>query len=282
MTFAIVIPSYRPSPWLARCLASVSAHAPAHTEIVVVDDASTAASVSVWVAHYPRVRCVRLARRSGFCVAANTGLRAVAADVVELLNDDAEVTAGWSAAPLERLREPLVASVAPLVLLGPPHLGVPRIDSAGDDYDVGGFASKRGHGQRLSARWLQAQPVVGASGSSAFYRRSAVLALGGFAEAFGAYFEDVDLALRLRTAGYAAWYEPTSVVWHRGSASYGRTSRRLLEQQSRNEEWLYWRHAHLHHLPRHLAVLAGKALLRWREGTLVPWSLGRVRAWLGK
>ena len=31
-------------------------------------------------------------------------------------------------------------------------------------------------------------------------------------------------------------------------------------------------------LPRHLAVLAGKSWLRWREGTLSPFLAGRLRA----
>ena len=32
-------------------------------------------------------------------------------------------------------------------------------------------------------------------------------------------------------------------------------------------------------ISRHLAVLAGKAVRRWHEGTLLPWALGRLRAW---
>jgi hypothetical protein len=31
--------------------------------------------------------------------------------------------------------------------------------------------------------------------------------------------------------------------------------------------------------PRHAAVLMAKAVRRTREGTLVPWMIGRLRAW---
>jgi hypothetical protein len=34
-------------------------------------------------------------------------------------------------------------------------------------------------------------------------------------------------------------------------------------------------------LPRHAAVLAGKALRRWQEGNLLPWLMGRLRAVAG-
>jgi GT2 family glycosyltransferase len=157
------------------------------------------------------------------------------------------------------------------------------IDSAGDEYDVGGFARKRGHGRPLGPAFLQRQAVFGASGSSAFYRRDLLLRVGAFPERFGAYFEDVDVAFRLRWAGGVVVYEPASRVFHRGGSSYGRPDRRLIEQQSCNEERVFWRNlpgpALARALPRHLAVLAGKAVRRWREGLLLPWACGRVRAW---
>jgi GT2 family glycosyltransferase len=108
-------------------------------------------------------------------------------------------------------------------------------------------------------------------------------AAGGFPESFEAYFEDVDLAFRLRHCGGRVAYEPASVVLHRGGSSYGRPTRRLVERQSCNEERVFWRNlspAELRRwLPRHVAVLAGKALRRWEEGLLGPWLAGRVRAW---
>jgi GT2 family glycosyltransferase len=47
-------------------------------------------------------------------------------------------------------------------------------------------------------------------------------AVGGFDEGFGMYAEDVDLSLRVRELGFSIAYEPSSVVWHRVSASYRR------------------------------------------------------------
>ena len=125
--------------------------------------------------------------------------------------------------------------------------------------------------------------MFGASGCAAFYRRDALVRAGGFPEHFRAYFEDIDLSFRLRRLGFEIVYDPASVVWHRVSSSYGkRPSRRVLEQQSCNEERVFWRNIRgrerLRWLPRHAAVLAGKAIRRWQEGTLLPWFLGRVRA----
>jgi GT2 family glycosyltransferase len=124
--------------------------------------------------------------------------------------------------------------------------------------------------------------VFGASASSAFYRRDALARVGMFPTSFGAYFEDVDLSFRLRRVG-AILFEPTSRVLHHGGQSYCRLIRTLVEQQSCNEERVYWRNlpdALLRRsLPRHAAVLAAKAARRCLEGRLLPWVIGRIRAW---
>jgi GT2 family glycosyltransferase len=278
---SIVIPSHHRADLLRRCLASVLRCAPAGTEVIVVDDRSPSGLASMAAAEFPGVRAVRLERRSGFCAAANRGIAEAHAPIVELLNDDTEVEAGWAEAGLACLEDVRVAAVAPLVLQldGSP---APRIDSAGDCYHLGGFAAKRHRGKSPSAAGLSATPVFGASASSAFYRRELLLRVGGFPESFGSYFEDVDLSFRLRRAGGEIVFEPRSRVWHRVHASYGKPNRQLLEQQSRNEEWVFWRNVPAGQLwraiPLHAAVLLAKSWRRWREGRLLPFLTGRLRA----
>jgi GT2 family glycosyltransferase len=249
--------------------------------VLVVDDASVQQTVSATARAFPGVRCLRLPRRGGFCKAVNAGIRVVRGEVVELLNDDTEVTSGWAGAALVQFADPDVAAVAPLVLRKTGDRSkTPRIDSAGDRYHIGGIAGKRGHGELLGPEYLQPCRVFGASASSAFYRRSALLEVGAFPEDFGAYFEDVDLSFRLNWAGYRIVFEPASRVWHHVGASHGRPQRRLLEQQSRNEERVFWRNLpgrlFWRALPLHLAVLAAKAWRRWQQGELLPFVLGRL------
>jgi GT2 family glycosyltransferase len=253
------------------------------SQILVVDDASEGEGVTAAARAFPKVEVVRLPRRGGFCAAANAGVRAASGTIVQLLNDDTEVTPGWAGPALARFATPKVAAVTPLVLIGPPGAPGPvRVDSTGDRYFVGGVASKRGHGEVLSAHHLVAGPVFGASGSASFFRKSAFLAVGGLPVELGAYFDDVDLSFRLRRAGHAILYEPASRVYHRVSSSYGRPGGALLALQSRNEELVYWRNLPAWQLacalPLHLAVLAGKALRRLRQGQLLPFLAGRLAA----
>lgn len=301
---SVVIPSHRRADLLEACLTSVTRFGPPHTQIIVVDDGSPDSIVLRTASRFAGVTAIRMPRSGGFCAAANAGIAVATAPIVELLNDDTEVTAGWADAALRWFRNPSIGAVAPLVLQNNPDRlarGLPPVvDSAGDEYDFGGFAQKRGYGLvwgncKLTA---DADPslflpsrsrpnrVLTASASAAFYRRQALLQAGGFPVHFRAYFEDVDLSLRLRQAGLDIVHDPASVVWHWVSSSYGQRPRRqLLEQQSCNEERVFWRNVHgrdrLRWLPRHAGVLAAKAIRRFQEGTFLPWFLGRIRAVAG-
>jgi GT2 family glycosyltransferase len=278
MQLAIVIPTYNRQDLLRVCLATVTRHCPPRTEVVVVDDHSPADVAGV-VSEFAGVQHLRLPQRRGFCVAANAGIAATTAPIVELLNDDTEVTPGWADAALAAFGDPRIAAVAPLVVRPDG-----RIDSAGDRYDRGGFAQKIGHGQAIGPEYLQRRAVFAASGSAAFYRRSMLERVGGFPDLFGAYFDDVDLSCRLQRAGGTILFEPASRVIHLGGSSHGPPSQKLVEQQSRNEELVYWRNTPTldlwRTLPRHVAVLAAKAIRRWTEGRLMPWACGRLQAWM--
>ena len=82
MQLSIVIPSHLRADLLRRCLAAVAAYRPTDSEVLVVDDASLDGCVSAAAADFPFVRVIRLPKQSGFCVAANSGIRAATGDVV--------------------------------------------------------------------------------------------------------------------------------------------------------------------------------------------------------
>src|SRR4051794_36837864 len=146
LNLSVVIPSHSRADLLQLCLASVVRFAPPGTEIIVVDDGSKGGIVSQTATAFPGVKVVRRPKAGGFCAAANAGIAAATAPVVELLNDDAEVTAGWADAALAWFADERIVAVAPLVLQNDPERlrrGLPPlIDTAGDEYDPGGFARK--------------------------------------------------------------------------------------------------------------------------------------------
>ena len=281
---SVVIPSYNGRSWLETCLSSIARHRPGADgpaiEIIVADDASTDDTPS-WLADaHPDVKLVRLERNGGFCVSANAGIAAALGEVVQLLNNDTEVTAGWIEAGLRPFADPRVGSVAPLVLV---RSDPSRVDSAGDRYAAFGWPSKRGHGQD-SRRWADhpADRVFGASGSSAFYRARALRAVGAFDPTFGSYYEDVDLAFRLRWAGYDCVYSPACQILHDVSATYDHGSPALQLRMSRNAEILFWSNLPLPWLLAaalpHAAFTMAQGLWRLAKGRHRPFVEGKLDA----
>jgi O-antigen biosynthesis protein len=158
-----------------------------------------------------------------------------------------------------------------------------RVDSAGDSYAWYGWPMKRGHGQ--SAAYWSARPiedVFGASGSSAFYRAEALRRTGTLDMLLVSYYEDIDLAFRLRWSGYRCVYSPACVIHHDISATNDHRSPELQRRIARNAELVFW-----WNLPPlglvgaavpHLAFIAAQGVWRATRGRLRPFLAGKVDA----
>ena len=266
LRLSIVIPTFNGRDVLDPCLRSVMRYRPTDSEVIVVDDGSRDGSAEWLEENYPDVRLVRLPENRGFCVAVNAGIRAARAPIVETLNNDALVTAGWADRVLDLFDDPTVGSVAPLVwMLNANGL----VDSAGDQYHISGWAMSRAHFMPIHPELLEVREIFGACASAGFFRRAALERAGAFPEQFGAYYDDVDLAFRLRWCGYRCLYAPYSQLLHRLNHSHSHRDPCLAYQMARNEERVFWynlseallRRAVLPHLI-FIAYSAGSKLLR--------------------
>lgn len=196
-------------------LASLDAVAP-HLA-VVVDHASTDATrevLSGWRPSFP-ARVLDLPNR-GYAAGVNSAiaaLRSGGADLVLLLNPDARVLA----ADLAGLRglfagRPELGSACPLTL----GADAGRIDTLGLRLTRWAAVADHAQGERAGWRGTAAIPgVIGPCGGSAVYRMAALDGLAGpFDERFFLYFEDADLALRLRAAGWGTVTTDLVTVQH--------------------------------------------------------------------
>jgi GT2 family glycosyltransferase len=203
-----------------RCLAHLRRQTLPHT-VIVSDNGSSDGTPERLRASFPDVRLVDLRANLGFPIANNRAVRAGNGEIVVLLNNDVLCRADF----LERLIAPFreddnLGSVTPLLL----QPGDERIESVGFAVDptLAGFPRLRG----LPVRQLEVErPVlVGPTGAAAAFRRQAWEAVGGLDEGVLFYSEDVDLALRLRSAGWGAAEAVDAVAVHIGSASAGSRS----------------------------------------------------------
>lgn len=253
---SVVIPNWNGRSWLPGCLDSISRQTQPAAEVIVVDNGSTDGSLQYLRAEHPTIRILAMERNTGFAYAVNPGLELAGQELVALLNTDVVLEPDW----LQRMgtaliSDPDAASVACKML----ELNDPRfVYDAGDVLRRDGACDQRGRFGPDDGRWDAPGEVFGACAGAALYRRTAVLALGGFDERYFAYLEDVDLALRLRLAGWRCRYEPV-VARHAGEGS----SDQLVG-------------AHHYLVQRNTMLLVGKAFpLRW-----LPLVAYRQASWL--
>jgi hypothetical protein len=224
------------------------------------------------------VRVVPLGRNTGFAYAANRGVEVANAEVVALVNTDIVLAPDWLERMLAALAsDPRAASVAcKMVELGDPSI----LYDAGDVLRRDGACEQRGRFTRDDGRFDRPGEVFGACAGAGVYRRDAFLETGGFDERFFAYIEDVDLALRLRLAGWRCRYEP-ALARHASEGSSAELARPLAFWVERNTVLLVAKWFPLRWLPlvayRQLGwawhALRGRRLLAHLRGAAAAFPL---------
>jgi GT2 family glycosyltransferase len=282
---AVVICNWNGGRFLPRALEALAAQGRPADRIIVVDNGSTDGSVAIVRRDYPNVELVELGRNAGFAAANNAGARAARdCDWLVLLNPDAFPEPQWLdeliGAGEARAGVAMVASR--MVRAGAPD----ELDGTGDVYHVSGMAWRRDHGRRAASSEVADTPgeVFSTCGGAAAYRREAFMAAGGFDEDYSSFFEDTDLAFRLRLAGQRCWYAPKAVVHHVGSGTAGEKSDYSVYHGHRNLVWTYAKNMPwplvLLYLPQHLllnAVSFGWFTLRGQGRTLWRAKVDAVR-----
>jgi GT2 family glycosyltransferase len=216
-TLSIVIPTWNGRNLVAECLASLRQQTTRGHEIIVVDDGSTDDTCAFLAKEYPDVRVVRLETNSGFCVAVNAGIRAGTGDLIMLLNNDMTLAPDCLEKLLLATEMSDAALFAPLVLFREePDV----VYSAGDCQRANGRPESIGFRCKRDTFELPAR-IFGVSAGAGLYRREVFERAGVLEERFVAYFEDSDLNLRARLAGFDAQLAPDAVAYHVGSASLG-------------------------------------------------------------
>jgi GT2 family glycosyltransferase len=230
-------------------------------QVVVVDNGSTDDSVAVLRRDLPDATVLALDTNGGFAVGANTGIRHADADVVVLLNNDAEPAPGFVAAlrdHLETAPADVAAVTGRIVLAGrwsrlqsaapaptgralrdhdgtlwvPSPDGEVRLNSTGVRVDRDGNGMDRdwfAPADRVADR-----AVFGFSGGASALRRAALDDVGLLDESLFMYYEDTELAWRLRRRGWRVEYAGDAVVQHDHSASSGVRSDLFVFRNARN------------------------------------------------
>jgi GT2 family glycosyltransferase len=196
-----------------------------HYEIVVLDNGSREAAALEYLASLagrPGITVIRDDSPFNYSRLNNIAVRHSRGQVLCLLNDDIEVLApGW-------LEEMVSFAVRPDVGGVGARLWYPdgRLQHGGVIIGAGGVAGhahpRLAKGERgYFSRAVLQQELSAVTGACLAVRREVFDEVGGLDEQIAVAFNDVDLCLRIRAAGYRIIWTPFAELIHHESASRG-------------------------------------------------------------
>jgi len=209
---SVVIPVHDKFDVTYYCLCSLLfAYNETPFEVIVVDDGSRdeTCRISQFV---DGIRVLRQEQNQGFVRACNAGAELARGEFVVFLNNDTETTALWLDELVAAFRNFDAVGLAGSKLVYPDGRlqeagGV--IWNSGNPWNVGRHASAE------DPRYNYVREVDYVSGAALMVRRDLWQHVGGFSEEFApGYFEDTDLAMKIRETGHSILYVPQSVVYH--------------------------------------------------------------------
>ncbi|MRX50724.1 glycosyltransferase [Paracoccus sp. S-4012] len=215
----VVIPAHNQIGATFCCLnALLLAWNRASFEVIVVDDASTDATREL-EAHVTGIRVIRHDSAQRFIRACNAGVAAARGRYVALLNNDTEPTTGWLDELIEAMEARPDAGLVGSKLLWPDG----RLQEAGGIVWGNGDPWNYGRGANpWEPRFCYTRQADYLSGAALLTTRALWDEVGGLSDYLEPmYFEDTDLAFKIRAAGRTTWFVPSSVVFHHEGVTSG-------------------------------------------------------------
>jgi GT2 family glycosyltransferase len=206
---SIIIVAYNSLNDLKRCLPTlVIASARINHEVIVVDNYG-GDGLGDWLSvNYPAVRFIANPTNSGYSGGNNLGITQATGKWTLLLNPDTSLAPN----SLDQLMD--TARQYPNDLITPKLLNPDgTINACGNQMQYTGVTTCRGLNQPASD-YTMVEEVPLLSGAALLAPTKDLRELGPFEETYFMYFEDTDLSLRARLAGYRLLCEPNAVVMH--------------------------------------------------------------------
>ena len=215
---SLVVLTYNSEDFIAACLESLSCVEYPNLEIILVDNASSDATVEGAQATGRFDVLIPNRSNRGCAGGYNDGWRASGGDIVLFLNPDTTVDRGIAAALAGAFASHPRAVICGCKILYPDGR---TLWHAGGIIHPNGMTNHIGKDERDNGQYDEAREIDYASGCAVAVRREFLEGMGGFNEDYWpGYFEEVDLCWRAHGAGHEVKYIPRAIVIHHESQSF--------------------------------------------------------------
>ena len=234
-----MISAWRDAPLLGACLEALHrSQATTPYEVLVACNEPTV-DLLRWLDHLASgVKVVSFPVNRGFGGALNEAVRHARGELLVLLNDDTVVAEGWLDALVAAIDDEPTAGAVGSRVLAPD--GTAREDGT-VLWSDGSVTLIDGYYRAIPPPPRRVRRVDYCSAVSLLVRTSTWHEVGGFDEGYyPAYYEDVDLCLKIASAGQSVLYQPESVVRHEQGASSSERYRVYLRNRNRRRLMARW------------------------------------------
>jgi len=210
----VIIPAWNGADTLAACLSSVFSSKYQNMDVIVVDNASTDGTLSLLSQSFPNARVIRNRENLGPGGAFKQATSLSAGDYLLWLNQDVVLDPEWISKVVNAFQtNPRLGMASSIVVYSEPR---DTVWSAGGCIDgFTGLAWDFGKGEQITAASPLAEPDY-VAGCASILSRRALDEIGGVDANYFLYFEDADLGLRLKAAGYELVILAAPWVIHNG------------------------------------------------------------------
>ena len=246
---SIVIPVFNKHLYTFHCLKSILDNTSSELsyEIIVVDDQSTDETEKM-LKTMSGIKVITNKENQGFIRSINLGVEAAKGTYLMILNNDTEVQADWLNEMHQTFLEFPDAGMVGAKLVYPNGM----LQEAGGIVWQDGSAWNYGrNGDSNNPDCCYARAVDYCSGACLMILRESFIALGMFDEHYApAYYEDTDLAFKVRQSGKKVYYQPNASVIHfEGITSGTDTGSGAKQYQIDNQKKFFerWKNQLQHH-----------------------------------
>jgi GT2 family glycosyltransferase len=209
---SVIIPVFNKWAYTAACLRSLaSSRNLPPLEVILVDDHSRDETAGL-AQQVNGLQYLRNSRNLGFVGSCNRGLEVARGEFTVLLNNDTQVLDGWLDALLQTFEKFPDTGLAGAQLLYPDGS---LQEAGGIIFDDGSGWNYGKHDNADKPEYHCVREVDYCSGACIMLRSEVFRELNGFDARYApAYYEDTDLAFRVREAGLKVRYQPAARIIH--------------------------------------------------------------------
>lgn len=192
-------------------------------EIVVVDNASQVNEAEILREFFPDIIVVRSDQNLGFAGGNNLGYLHAKGDYIFYLNNDMEIYDPILERLVDRLKQPGVGGVSPMMrCFYPPHIllyyGYCRMTTITLRHTTPLYDSS------MEASYYKPCKTEVMHGGAMMVRRDVIEKVGQMTEIYFLFYEEFDWSYQITDAGFYLWYEPSVIVYHKEGMTIGKCS----------------------------------------------------------